>query len=143
MCDLGITAMLPEDATDLDHTAGVCRHDHLCAGSESVCDLTFPKTRCHLRLGNIVNACRATAETGLIHLNQLQSRHRSEKCTRLLRDALRVTEVTRLLIRNSERHLAHIRDVQRLLCEPFRGVVHLERERLRPLRVFRIVLHQV
>src|SRR3972149_4074839 len=83
---------------ELEHAAGVGGGDDVAAGGEDVVHLVVEEAARHLGLGEVVDAGRAAAAVGRVHLDELEAGDGAEELPRGLADTLGVDEVAGVLV---------------------------------------------
>src|SRR2546422_642489 len=100
--DLNIGTGPAQASLDLKETAGIGCDDHLGAGAYNVVNLPPLQAFGHFRLGQIVGACAAAADIRLGQFDEAFSRNCLHEIPGLFRNALRVRQVTGIVIGNTK-----------------------------------------
>ncbi len=111
-----------ETAHQLKQAAGIGGNDCLRLCVEQMPDLAVAELLRGLRLQQVVDACGAAAERWLGDLGDFELRNLCEQMAWLLEDALRVTQVAGVVIRDAHRQRISWRNGRKLaenLCDVF------------------------
>ena len=103
MQHLGMASLVPHSRLQLHHAAGVGGDNQVGGGGPHLLHLVTEKAGREVALQHGVGASAATAETGVLHLHELQAGYAAQEFPRRLADALGMYQVAGILEGSAQR----------------------------------------